>query len=480
MRPLFRLHKLTWLLIPLIALEVACNKQKFLDKKPTTAILVPSTLSDFQALLDNVKVFGLVPTLGEASSDNYYITYNAWLAMTKREKNAYVWATDIYGGEGAQQDWNTPYQQVFYANVVLDGLKGLQMAADSADKWNSIKGAALFLRAFAFYNLAQVFAPMYDSVTARSDLGIPLRTSSSIDTLSARSSVLATYSQILNDLYEAESRLPDGTPGYALNRPVKVCAQALLARVYLSMRNYPMARATADSALKIDSQLIDYNDLPLSGTFIPIITANPETLFQASFLGPPTSIAYYSAISTNYPTTWIDTGLLRTYDTSDLRLAVFYRTKNNDTTFSLRGNYTGTLYPFGGLAIDELMLISAESAARAGDATAAMREINILLNKRWRKGKFNGYPVTTADAARDTVLLERRKELAFRGLRWTDLRRLNKEGANITLSRILVDTSNGQNNSQKFTLAPNSLNYTLPIPPDVISLNAAIQQNSRN
>ena len=100
-----------------------------------------------------------------------------------------------------------------------------------------------------------------------------------------------------------------------------------------------------------------------------------------------------------------------------------------------------------------------------------MTDINSLLRKRWRRGSFTGYPAGSAGDALDTVLLERRKELAFRGLRWTDLRRLNKEGANITLTRILNGTT--------YTLAPNGLNYTLPIPPDVISLNKAIQPNSR-
>jgi len=470
--------KLIWLLPAFFTLVLACNKQKFLEKKPSSTLLVPTTLSDFQALLDNLKVFGLVPTLGEASADNYYVSYGSWQGMTKREMNAYVWAKDIYGGEGAQQDWNTPYQQIFYANVVLDGLKGVKSITDSAAEWNALEGSALFCRAFAFYNLAQLFAPVYDSGTAKTDPGIPLRTSSSIDTLSARSTLQATYDQILSDLNQAEAFLPGGSAGRTLNRPVKACAQALLARVYLSMRNYSMAQASADKALVTYPQLMDYNDLSL--TPVPISTFNPETLYQASFLGAPSLFTYFTALSALYSTTWIDTGLLRSYDTSDLRLAIFFRTRNHDTTLYLRGGYSGSLYPFGGLATDELLLISAEGAARAGDAAAAMAKVNILLGKRWKKGTFSGYPVTTAPAALDTVLLERRKELAFRGLRWTDLRRLNKEGANITLQRILVDTSNGQVNSLKFTLAPNSLNYTLPIPPDVISLNAAIQQNSRN
>jgi hypothetical protein len=471
----FHSMRCQWLVLALVVIGLACNKHDFLDKKPSTNLLIPMTLSDFQALLDNVKVFGLVPVLGEASADNYYVSYTAWQTMVARELNAYVWTSDIFGGQGGQLDWNIPYQQVFYANVVLDGLKTMKKSPDSTAMWNTLEGSALFCRAFAFYNLAQLFAPVYDEGSASSDLGIPLRTSSAIDTLSARASVRATYDQILSDLHQAESYLPAGLPGRTLNRPVRLCAEALLARVYLSMRNYALARLSADSVLREYSTLMDYDTLNTASAF-PVNLFNAETLYQASFLGAPSSTPYFSAISAGYPTTSIDSNLIRSYDTNDLRLQVFYRTRNSGSTFYLKGGYTGTIYPFGGLAVDELFLIRAEGAANAGDAGAAIADVNTLLRKRWKTGTFNGYTVASAKEALDTVRLERRKELAFRGLRWTDLRRLNKEGANIILSHILFDGTN----AKSYTLAPNDINYTLPIPPDVMNLNGSIQQNTRH
>jgi len=47
---------------------------------------------------------------------------------------------------------------------------------------------------------------------------------------------------------------------------------------------------------------------------------------------------------------------------------------------------------------------------------------------------------------------------------------LNKEGASLTLYRKI--------NGQSYTLEPNSYLYTLPIPPDEISL-SGISQNKR-
>src|SRR6185437_4216022 len=193
------------LLLMLLMFGQACRKQ-FLDAKPSTTLLVPTTLTDFQVLLDNIGVFGLVPTLGEASADNYFFPFQTWQSLYTREHNAFVWASDIFEGQGGQLDWNTPYQQVFYANVVFDGLSNIKYNPDSIAEWKTVEGSAHFLRAFAYYNLAQVFAPQYDSTTASSMQGLPLRWHSEI-TLSARSKLSETYDQILHDLDSAEMYL---------------------------------------------------------------------------------------------------------------------------------------------------------------------------------------------------------------------------------------------------------------------------------
>lgn len=475
MRFFFIQHR-NWLILLLLlpVLLLGCHKN-FLDAKPSTTLSVPTTLSDFQSLLDNNSVFNQVPTLGEASCDDYFFTYGYYQTLDIRQQNAFIWAANIFEGQGGQQDWNMPYQQVFYANVVLDGL-GSKPEADSVSEWNALEGAALFARAFAFYNVSQIFAPTYGTVLDTAHWGIPLRLHSDITTPSVRSTMGQTYQQIISDLDLAEAFLPVMLP-YAnayRNRPVRMAAQALLARVYLSMRNYTLARAYADSALQFCDTLIDYNTLDTTDG-IAFSTLDSEVIYPASFLGSGQysgSLYYCSIAGGFFSSTRIDSSLISSYDPNDLRRVIYYHYRPNDSSY-LKGSYTGNYFCFGGLAMDELHLIRAEGAARAGDYVSAMKDINKLLAHRWRTGTFPGYTVASAQEALDTVLLERRKELAFRGLRWTDLRRFAADGVGITLNR----SAGGFPGA--ILLPTNTDLYTLPIPPDVINLTKMTQNPGR-
>jgi hypothetical protein len=444
------------ILMAVLASMVSCSKSSFLDKKPNTNLVVPTTLGDFQNLLDNTNVIGFTPVLGEMSSDNFYLGYNFWQNLDIKEQNAYIWAVDIYGGQGQVPDWDVPYQQVFYANVVLEGLANVKVDSSNAVQYNTLKGAALFTRAFAFYNLAQLFAPAYDPHSAGTDLSIPLRLSSDINAVSIHSTVQQTYDRILDDLHLAETLLPSIVPYANRNRPSRPAAQALLARVYLSQRNYPQATLSADSCLQsYPNSLFLYDTLIATSPF-PITQFNSETLYQGTFL------TYTQAlVGLFYPQCVIDSMLYQSYAPNDLRRSFFYKTTSTGSPY-LRGSYNGGVYPFGGLATDEVYLIRAEGRARAGDISGAMDDLNTLLSTRWKVGTYTNFTASPAKEALDTILLERRKELAFRGLRWTDLRRLNKEGANITFTRNL--------NGTFYYLRPtDSLLYTLPIPPDVLA-----------
>jgi len=440
----------------------ACKKHALLDARPNSQIIVPTTLEDMQKLLDKDVVMSETPQLGELSADNYYLTDVFWGSLGTQEQNAYIWAGDIFGTQENIADWNRPYEQVLYANVVLENLPKITITGTNEQQWQTIKGSALFTRAYAFYNLAQVFAPVYDAGTAAGDLGVVLRLTSDAGNASVRATVADTYSRILNDLQEAKKLLPPGIDSAYRNRPSRPACLAMLARVYLGMRNYAQAGAYADSCLKLYSKLMDYNNINTASSY-PFTRLNDETMYQ-SRLSSVTNVLIGRVV----PGCIVDSLLYRSYDVNDLRRQAFYT--NTPAMPNIKGSYNGTLFAFSGLATDEAYLVRAECHAWAGNTAAAMDDLNTLLKKRYKKDSFITITAVSAGEARQKILEERRKELPFRGLRWTDIRRLNKEGTGITLTR----RAGGKN----YQLPPGDARYVLPIPPDVIAL-SGIQQNPR-
>lgn len=432
----------------------ACEKD-FLEKKPDKALLIPKSLKDFQSLLDNESVMNLVPALGVISADEFYLTDALYTSLSGLERNAYLWNKEIYDAGSQLNDWNIPFQQVFYANAVLDGLAEAGRESELPGQWDVMRGSSLFFRAHAFYQLAQLFAAPY-SVTTSGEKGIPLRLTADVTLNVSRSSLKETYDRIITDLETAVSLLPE-KPDYK-TRPSKAAGHALLARVFLSMKDYDKALLHAESGLSKYSTLIDYNNLNMSlNKTIP--GTNEEIIFYSSVM----SYSYASRAV-------VSVADYNNYHNNDLRKTAYFL-KNASGDWNFRGTYTGNLMFFGGLAVDELYLIKAECLARKGNASTALLALNTLLEKRWKKGTFQALTAQTADEALALILVERKKELLFRGTRWTDLRRLNSE------SRFAVALSRTINNQQA-VLPPNDKRYILPIPDVEVQL-SGIEQNER-
>lgn len=448
----------------LMLIMLSSCKKDYFDAKPNTGIITPQTIADYNKLLDYIAVSPKTSALPQMSSDDYYyLTSSAWQATSsKTERNAYIWASNLFDGEVLRQDWNTPYQGIFYANNALDGLANIPINANNQTEWNNLKARALFLRAYEYFDLVENFAAAYDSTSSKADLGVPLKLESGIDVIKQRATVEQTYNQILTDLATSSPLLPLSLPS-ARNQPSKISLMALTARIYLSMRKYSLAEKYADSCLSIYNVLVDYNTVSTTSS-TPFPYTNPELLFHS------TMVSYPAAQYDNGTRMSIDTVLYRSYDINDLRPKIYFVDRGASGIYPKRGYIGSGFQPFSGLAMDEVYLIKAECAARRNDLTNSMGALNTLLAKRYVTGTYVNYNPSNSQDALNKILLERRKELVWRGRRWSDLKRLNKEGANITLSRKLDGTT--------YMLAPNSPLYVFPIPDDEISF-SGIAQNQR-
>lgn len=435
--------------------------ESFLDEKPDKALAVPTTLSDLQALLDDYNNMNNDHPAGsaETSADNYFLPSATWASMSNEaERRKYTWEKDNLFRIGYRpNDWYEAYQTIYYANTVLETVPSIERTANNAQTWDYVKGQAHYYRGLTLLTAASIWAQAYDEQTAGSALGLPLRLGTNFNEKLVRASIDETYIQILQDLKQAAALLPERTTH--VMRPSRAAAYAVLARAMLYMRRYEEAGAYADSTLMLNDKLLDYNTLSATAAY-PLPKFNPEVLHE-SMTGAPQPLSTSRAR--------IDTLLYKSYADDDLRKKLFFK-KASDGYYSFKGSYEGSSSLFTGVATDEVYLILAESQARRGDVTSAMATLNTLLRNRWRTGTFTDLEAGSADEALALILQERRKELLMRGLRWMDIKRLNKEGANITLKRVIED--------KDYLLPPGDLRFALPIPEDVIEL-SGMQQNPR-
>lgn len=437
--------KYTYLMVLLILMITACSKS-YLETSPSHQFAKPDDLTRLKNLLNNDILFGETPVLGEESADDHYFTDDYYKNLSEQDKNVYTWKKDLFPFKTNIPDYNIPYTQVFTCNLVLEGLSKIEPGIFKQD-WNETKGIALFMRSYAFFNLSQTFAAAYDE----SEPGISLPLSTDISVVPPRSSMKQTFDQIITDLNKALLLLPRSVTTRSL--PSKPAVFALLARTYLSKRDYRNAYDMADSCIHLQDSLLDFYSINRSPRF-PIPAGNKEILYE-SWLSSASNVI----LGRKYDCL-IDPTLYNSYDSNDLRKELFFML-NPDGQPVFKNNGTGKAFAFSGLSIPEMYLIRAECAARSGDLDLSMNDIYTLQEKRYKKGTAVRYSASSYLEAMTIILRERRKELCFRGLRWADLKRLNKEEAAIVLTRSI--------NGNTYQLLPKSNHYVFPIPDDALS-----------
>jgi hypothetical protein len=447
------MKKYKYLFLAILLTGFGCDS--FLDEKPSKDLVVPQTIAELQGLLDNTNfLMNDSPALIFNGTDDFWTTNQGFQSFNSiPNQNSYVWEEEIFDTPQSS-DWLIPYRQVFYANVVLEEAMGMNpgTAAEQKER-DELMGRALFMRAKAFFDLAGQFAPVYQEGTAGNTLGIVIRTNPKITDKQGRATLQETYDQILGDLNEAIGLLPE--TAVVPTRPTRTAGQALMARIYLSRSDYAMANQWAKASLESGAELLDFNEVMPSGNF-SFSPFNRETLYY-SVMNP--QLFHYSNL------TFVNEELYGSYDSLDLRKELFYRKPNASALgYVFRGSFSGDYALFSGLSTGELYLILAETEIRLGRTAEGLGYLNELLEKRYKAGEFQPWSGLDESEALNLVLEERRKELAFRGLRWSDLRRLNQEPA---LAKTLSKTVNGMD----YSLAPNSPRYVFPIPLDELQLN---------
>lgn len=452
--------KTTYILLFIALLGFLCQScSDYLDAKPSRSLVVPSSLDDYQSLMDaEQRGMNYYPIIGAISSDDN-VFGNALLERLSFSLRAvYLWEKETYMPDEGDANWSFPYQKIFYANVVLDGLRDYQSEnAGEAQRMTELEASAKFYRAMGHFEVLMHFAEPFDPASS-GQMGIPVRLTSDVNIKVGRSSMREGFDEIIRDLAHGAQHLPE-MPTIP-TRPSQWAANAMLGRVFLAIHDYESAFEFSKRALDMKNDLMDYKSLE-SGLPYSFEIFNPEVIF------------YQRQLSSNFTTNaenFVNPELVELYDSTDLRPLFFFRVSGIEDRLNFRGNYTGDFYHFGGIATDEVVLNLAESASRLGDEAAALQALNYLLENRMKSG-FEGIKDLSGQDLLRKIVLERRKELPYRGIRWLDLKRHNlyPELA-VTLSRNFNEGTN--------SLEPEDSRYTFLIPPAELNLNP-MPQNER-
>lgn len=443
--------------LAMLVLLQSCSE--FLDSKPNKNLVILTTLDDYQQLLDaEGSTMNNYLNLGLISSDDVYFGESLLSRLSFSQQAYYLWEKETYMPDAWDAGFAGAYEKILYANVVLDGLKEYDPANEmEKSRMAGLEASARFFRGMGHFEVLMHFSEAYDP--AREDqLGVPIRLTSDINVKVGRSTIKESFSQIISDLEIGAELLP--IQSEIPTRPSQWAALAMLGRVYLMMQEYELAFEYSEKALEIGGELMDFksldSDLPYSFEVF-----NPEVIFYQKHL---------SSRFTGNGDCFVNPDLVALYDSTDLRREYFLLPANMEGLYNFRGNYTGDFYHFGGIAVDEVWLNMAESAARIGKEDLANDGLRYLLENRLDVNFSWGENLTGSNLL-ERILEERRKELVYRGLRWLDLKRLNQEEEfAMTLER--------KYNDQKPTLPPGDTRYTFLIPPAEINLNP-MQQNVR-
>lgn len=374
------------------------------------------------------------------------------------------------------------YRFIGNANI---GIANIDKAVGPQSDKNKLKGEALALRAFSYFNLVQLYGKRYDAAAKpNAQLGLPLVLEPTTEG-KARNTVEEVYTQINKDLDAAAALLTSSRVNKShINLNV---VKGLQARVALVQQNWANAAKYAAEARAgyMPMTAAQYGD-----GFQDI--ANPEWMWgfdhledQSEYFG-----GYHSYISCNYNSTVIRTYpkainslLYNQISPTDVRAKMWVRTPTAANSIVPPGGVrvpfinqkfrlpgvpsTSAMGDVPYMRAGEMYLIEAEAKVRLGDNAGAATVFSALIKTRDASYVTS---TKTGTALLEEILLHRRIELWGEGHRFLDLKRmyapLNRNGANHIASVVLL-----------YDVAPGDVRWEFLIPRREINANTAIVQN---
>ncbi len=370
---------------------------------------------------------------GNGSDDQIFSPSN-----TNPDVRALGTTTYVPANDRIKKNWQQHYFGISRANVAIDNIPNIQF--DSTIRARLVREAK-FIRGLLYFNIVRFWgdAPLVLHDPVGTDVN---------QTKIKRAPKDSVYQQIISDLTDA-TNLPKTYSGSDVGRVTSGAAHALLAKVYVTRREWDKALAELNQVMNGGygyDLFTNYYD-----AFQKATKNGKEHIFSVQFetnLGAKNSTQFLSsAVFTSFnPAVYpgdgpADSTIYQLFDSVDTRRAVtFFTTQYNPAT--------GQTVNFGAARFNKFIDYSITPLTNqtvSGMNFPVLRYADILLLYAEVLNELNGGPTAEAYTAidrvrtrahiagltpglnqtdfRDSVFHERRKEFIQEGMRWFDLSR---------------------------------------------------------
>jgi hypothetical protein len=492
--------KKIYILICFLPFIFSCSK--FLEQS-SQDLIRPTNVSHYKELLQGESYFKYFYTNGwfvDVMTDDIMTIDPQYETSVSNEKAAYCryafqWDKDIENPEGTFKDnlFQHLYKNILTANTCLESLEA--MTGTDEDK-NILRGQASFVRAYAYFILANLYSKPYNEASAE-DLCVPLITNTTPSLKSyPRATIEEVWGLISQDIetsVECLSKDTDQRSYYEINYR---CALILASRVFLYMEDYSKSILYGEEYIRLYPALKDITSITISpkrsGANTPVSFSipaeNPEIAFTfnpiSSMSGSGTYLYYTSSAVAMTDicigaSAGIERALIDTYGTNDRRKTYwFVQPSGSPGTILAYPSYCpAKVSYYDGARFSQNMrtaevylnLAEAYSRAETPNTSKALDCLNALRSKRiYQYTNLTGADFSNNTALTQFVWEERRRELCFEEFhRWWDLRRTGQPSLTHTW---LSDT---------YVLEEKDGAYVLNFPKDELEFNKLLVENER-
>jgi hypothetical protein len=337
------------------------------------------------------------------------LVISAFWDSYKHLDSHYVPATS----ENIKLIWLQMYRTINVANNIIYYVPGVDDPLFTQDEKNEIVGAAETIRGMVYFDLLRTFGEHWDS---GSSFGVPIRIEPAFNAeFTPRSTVAQTYQQIITDLQNAESKLPDAYHPAYMN---KQTVAALLARTSLYLQDYEKASEYA-------SAVITSGNYALQENYASVFSQknSSESIFELNFSAQDPS--YYLREFGERDEATISPDFFDIFDENDTRRATIFPDFDNENLLTTEKYITQDASAFI-IRLAEMYTIRAEAnAILLNDPNAGIADLNVIRERAGLSALQPGDLQNMPDFI-NILLEEKRREFYAEGHRYFDLARHQK------------------------------------------------------